>query len=260
MSQYKPRFVITDKIKRLKGQIIKQGKKGSFIHATNQMYHSANLRDVCSSLAIENASFVLTLPQVTEIISGDYTHYNEEDIRAVQNAYKAYSAIYHRQYESIDVYSIAEMLGAHKTFMINLTNEAGCYRSAGIASAGQNQRNKTSMAKLVSSRVDDLFAWLKTSNEDMLVKSCIFHHELMSIRPFSDGNGLVTRMWTTLLYMQAWFMPIRMPLWGVVQERRQEYHDVLAIPDKADSSTKFIDFMLQAISDARAEFEKDPTR
>jgi len=243
MSQYKLRFTTTDKITRLKGQIIKRGKKRSFIHATNQMYHNAILRDVCSSLAIENDSFSLTLQQVTGIVDGNYAYANEANIQAVENAYKAYSAVYHRQYESIDVYSTAELLGMHRVFMTGFSEQAGCYRSYNT----------------VSRRMDDLLQWVKVSKEDVLVKSCVFHYELMTLRPFSEGNGLMARMWQTLLHMQSWFIPIRMPIWGVVHKRRQEYYDVLAIPDKEEGLTKFIEFMLQAISDAMAEFEKDPT-
>jgi len=260
VSQYKPQFTVTDKIQRLKGQITKQAKKGSFIHATNQMYHNASLRDICSSLALENTTFSLTLSQVTDIIDGGIHIGNADEIRAVKSAYKAYSAIYHRHYELIDVYSTAEMLGAHNTFMAGFSKGAGCYRSVDIENIGQSQVNVASPAKLVSSRIDDLFAWVKASNEDILIKSCIFHHELMSIRPFSDGSGLVARMWQTLLNMQSWFLPVRMPLWDVVRERQQEYYDILAIPNKADGSTKFIEFMLQAVKDAIAEFEKDPTK
>jgi len=240
MSQYKPQFTTTDKIARLKRQIIKQDKKVPSIHATNQMYHNAILRDVCSSLAIEKDSFSLTLQQVTGIVDGNYANADEDNIQKVENAYKAYSAIYHRQFESFDVYSTAELLGIHGMFMAGFSEQAGRYRSDNT----------------VSRRMDGLFEWVKASKEDALVKSCVFHYELMTLRPFNEGNGLVARIWQTLLHM----LSIRMPIWSVVHGRRQEYYDVLAIPNKEESLTKFIEFMLQAISDAMAEFQKDPTR
>ena len=121
----------------------------------------------------------------------------------VRNAYKAYSYIYHRQYESIDAYSTTEMLGMHREFMASFSKETGRYR----------------LDSAVSNSVDVLFAWAKTSKEDDLVKSCVFHYELMYIRHFSEGNGLVARMWQTLLLMQSWFMPICMLLWAVVQKQ-----------------------------------------
>ena len=217
MSHYKPRFETTEKIQRLKGQIVKLGKKGPFIHATSQMYHNASLRDSCFSLALEK-----------------HISIGMDDTQAAENAYKAYSAIYHRQYESIDVYSSSEMLGAHRAFMAGLSNEAGRFRNE----------------KLISNCMDALLSWAKTTKEDAAVKSCVFHYELMQIRPFSEGNGLVARMWQTLLHMQCWYMPIRMPLWNIVDERQRGYYDALAI---SNDSTVFIEFMLEVIRDAIQE-------
>ena len=253
MSQHKPQFIMTDKIHRLKAQIIKQEKdrlnaRGS-IHASRQMYHDSRIRNVHSTLAMENSS--LTLAQVTDVIDGKHAPGTPDEIREVKNAYEAYSLML--TVNPIDPYSIAEMLHAHRAFMAGLAKEVGCFRSGEVVAAGQ-KRETAPLAKLVPRHMDNLVDWAKTSDEHPLIKSCVFHYELMSIHPFGDGNGHVARMWQMLLLSQRNFISKRLPVMDVVRERQQEYYDVLAISDRAAGSAKFTEYMLQAIKDALTEF------
>jgi len=227
MSQYKPPFTITDKIHRLKSQIIKNEKSVKIhIHATKQMLHNAHLHSVHSTLAIENIS--LTLEEVADIIDGNYVPCTPNEIRAVKNAYEAYNLL--NPYHPPNPYSTADMLHIHRTFCFNT-------------------------AKFVPRQVDNLLEWVKTSDEHPLIKSSAFHYEIMSLRPFSIGNGLVARLWQLLL-LYKWSMPLGMPLASAICKRKQEYFGTLAIPNKATGSTKFIEYMLQAIKDAVLQYDK----
>ncbi|MCL2574657.1 MAG: Fic family protein [Defluviitaleaceae bacterium] len=256
MSQYKPQFVMTDKIHLLKSQIIKREKAElrktigtplTNIHPMQQMFHNARIRAAYSTLAIEKQS-PLTLEQVTDIIEGkDGAYGTPSEICAVKNAYEAYSLMHTPN--PIDPFSTADMLYIHRLFMTGLTKEAGCFRFGS--------------GKPVLRDVDNLMEWVKTKTDDeyCLVKSCVFHYKFMTtIRPFEEGNGLVARMWQNLLLAQRPQVlgSRRIPIMDFMLERRQEYYDVLAMPDKAVGSVVFVEYMLQMIRDALCEFYKDP--
>jgi len=234
MSQYKPQYTITDKARRLKSQIIKYEKREApIIHVTNQMLYDARVRSVHSTLAIENISLIYT--EVADIIGDKYVPLTPNEIRAVKNAYQAYSLI--DPYHPPNPYSAVDLLHAHHVFMSGLAKEAGRFRAA----------------KLVQRRIGNLLDWVKDSEEHPLIKSCVFHYEFMCIQPFSAGNGRIARLWHILL-LYHWIMPLGLPLTDIISNRRQEYLDAL------ESCTKFIEYMLQVIKDAAVEFDKDLIR
>ena len=54
-------------------------------------------------------------------------------------------------------------------------------------------------ASQVSKLMGDLFEWLKDSNINPLIKSCVFYYEFEFIHPFQDGNGRMGRLWQTVI-------------------------------------------------------------
>ena len=243
---HKPKYTLTDKAHLLKAQIVKRAKNPSlYIHATQQMYHNICIRNTHSTLAIENN--LLTQVQISDIIDGKHAELVLNEIIAVKNAYEAYSLFFNRHFATANPYSIPEMLNAHKTFMKGLVKEAGLFRSE-------------PSAKHIPRYMDNLVDWAKMSNEHPLIKSCVFHYEIITQQPFAYGNGLIARKWQTMILLQMNDAPLRIPLMNVVRERRQEYYDIINISDRVNGCTKFIEYMLRAIRDALAEFEKDPFR
>jgi len=137
------------------------------------------------------------------------------------------------------------MLHFHRVFMAGLAKEAGCFRTGTAPSAN-----------LMLRHLDNLIEWVNLSDEHMLIKSCVFHYELMSIQPFGAGNALVARLWQVLL-LYKWRMPMGLPLADAICNNQEEYFNALAIPDKAAGSTKFIEYMLQATKDAVVEYDRE---
>ena len=81
----------------------------------------------------------------------------------------------------------------------------------------------------------------------MLIRSCVFHHELELIHPFADGNGRVGRLWHTLLLSKwnpafAW-----LPVESIIHAHQQDYYAAINAANDAGESTVFIEFMLSAI-------------
>ena len=123
-----------------------------------------------------------------------------EDIREVKNAYQAYE-----QLQRLNMYSVNDLLKAHKLMTEGLVKESGVFRSknAGVYDQNKNLIHAGTPANYVPVLINQLFKWLKKSNMHPLVKSCIFHYEFEFIHPFADGNGRTGRLWHTLI-LQNW--------------------------------------------------------
>lgn len=96
----------------------------------------------------------------------------------------------------------------------------------------------------------DLFNWLKNDNEvPLLIKSCIFHYEFVSIHPFVDGNGRTIRLWQKVL-LKDW-NPIfeYIPIESRIQKYQNEYYNAISTCHKIGNSNLFIEFMLKMIDE-----------
>ena len=109
-------------------------------------------------------------------------------------------------------------------------------------------------ADMVPQLMNDLFYWLSTDQDvPMLIKSCVFHYEMVFIHPFSDGNGRTVRLWQNVLLTQ--WNPIfeYIPIESMIQKHQNEYYDSIALCHKNGNSNVFIEFMLTMIDETLEE-------
>ncbi len=200
------------------------------------------IKSIHSSLAIENNS--LTEKQVTDIIDGKRVLGDPKEIREVKNAYDAYEEIL-----TLDPYRQKDFLKAHRLLTAGIVNEAGKYRSRdiGIFDEIGNVVHMGARPQYLQALMDDLFAWGKNDNTPELIKSCVFHYEIETIRPFADGNGRMGRLWQTVILANwnpifAWI-----PIETLIYENQRDYYKVLEQVDQETNSNRFIEFMLAII-------------
>ncbi len=87
--------------------------------------------------------------------------------------------------------------------------------------------------------MSELTDWL-TANRTAhhpLVLSALFHHAFVSIHPFDDGNGRMTRLLSNLVLMQAGFPPVI-----VRQQEREAYYAALSQAD-AGEPLRFVELI-----------------
>lgn len=248
---YVPPFTMTEEIMNM---IIEIGELVGHITAHDNLSTNPKLRrenrikTIHSSLAIEQNT--LTINQVTDVIDGKRVLAPPAEIREVKNAYEAYE-----QLQQLNMYSVKDLLKAHRLMTEGLVKESGVFRSgnAGVYDERHNLIHAGSPANYVPELISELFSWLKTSNMHPLVKSCIFHYEFEFIHPFADGNGRTGRLWHTLILQNwkeffAW-----LPVETIIHEHQNEYYVAINASNTAGESTIFVSFMLSMIREMLKE-------
>ena len=244
-------FQITTEILNLVAQICEltgQLSTQSKLNNSPQLRRTNRIRTIYSSLAIEQNT--LTLDQVTAVISGKRVLAPPKDIAEVLNAYEIYERL-----DSLDPYSIDDLLHAHAVMARGLVKEAGEFRSGavGVVDNKGNILHFGTLPAYVPGAVVELLAWTENAEEHILIKSCVFHYEFELIHPFSDGNGRIGRLWHTLLLSKwnpifAW-----LPVEPMIHDRQEEYYRAFNAANNAADSTVFITFMLEAFRDTMLE-------
>ncbi len=251
MRSKKPPFEITNtildeiaEIAELVGHV-----NASFGLSTNPTLRRTNrIRTIYSSLAIEQNT--LSLEQVTAVLNGKHVIAPPKDIAEVKNAYEIYEIM-----DSLDPYSVDDLLRAHGVMTKGLIEESGCFRSrpVGVVDKQGNILHFGTLPDYVPGLVMELLDWVRDSEFHMLIKSCVFHYELELIHPFSDGNGRIGRLWHTLLLTQWKPMFAWLPVESMIHDRQDEYYQAINRSNNEAESTVFIEFMLSAIKEALLE-------
>ena len=221
------------------------------LSANPTLRRTNRIRTIYSSLAIEQNT--LSLEQVTAVLNGKRVIAPPKDITEVKNAYEIYEMI-----DSLNPYSVDDLLRAHEVMTRGLVEESGCYRSrpVGVVDKQGNILHFGTLPDYVPGLVTELLEWVRDSDFHMLIKSCVFHYELERIHPFADGNGRIGRLWHTLLLTRWKPMFAWLPVESIIHDRQEEYYQAINRSNNEAESTVFIEFMLSAIQEALMEAVK----
>ena len=199
------------------------------------------IKTIHSSLAIEGNT--LTEGEVRDVIDGKNVVAPIKQIQEVKNAIATYEL-----YPTLNPFSVKDLLKAHGVMMQALVDDAGRFRRGGVGVFGeQGIVHLAPPADRVPMLMNDLFDWLKTSKDHLLIRSCVFHYEFEFIHPFIDGNGRTGRLWQSLILGKLHPMFEHLPVENMVYANQQAYYDAITASTKAAQSGPFIDFMLGEI-------------
>ena len=199
------------------------------------------IKTIHSSLAIEGNT--LSEGQVCDILEGKQVVASLREIQEVKNAIATYEL-----YPDLNPVDVCDLLKAHSTMMAALNDEAGRFRTSGVGVFGDTGLvHLAPPAERVPGLMDDLFGWLRESQDHLLIRSCVFHYEFEFIHPFSDGNGRMGRLWQSLILGRLHPLFAHLPVENMVYGSQQQYYDAIAASTAAGQSGPFIDFMLGEI-------------
>ena len=251
MRNKKPPFEITNSILEEIAEIaelVGHLNAAAGLSANPMLRRTNRNRSIYSSLAIEQNT--LSLEQVTAVLNGKRVIAPPKDIAEVKNAYEIYEMM-----DTLNPYSVDDLLNAHAVMTRDLVVESGCFRSGpvGVVDKQGNILHFGTLPDYVPGLVSELLDWIKDSDFHMLIKSCVFHYELELIHPFADGNGRIGRLWHTLLLTQWKPMFAWLPVESIIHDRQDEYYNAINRSNYEGESTAFIEFMLSAIKEALME-------
>ena len=227
--------------------LIKQFKVTSTLSKNPQLRKNNRIKTIYSSLAIEHNS--LSEDQVTAVIEGKHVIAPLKDITEIQNAYQVYNRL-----DSINPFSIEDLLSIHGVMMKDLASDAGHFRSKGVGIyKGSELIHMGTRPEYVEYYIKQLFDWVKKSKLHPLIKACAFHYEFEYIHPFSDGNGRTGRFWHTLILSRWEPLFAWIPIENLIHKRQSEYYKAISDSNKAGKSTSFILFMLEVIKEVLEE-------
>ncbi|WP_317416142.1 Fic family protein [Thermophilibacter provencensis] len=254
---YEPPFERTPEIDNLCmeiAELVGMLHPSSGLGTSPTLHRELRIRTIRSSLMIEGNT--LSEEAVTAIMDGKRVLGPARDILEVENAKRAYELI-----DSLDPLSLDDLLRVHRVMMDGLIEHAGCFRSGDVGVFdGDTLIHAGTPANYVPQVMANLFEWLAETDLHPLLVSCVFHYEFEFIHPFADGNGRTGRLWHTLL-LSRWRPALAwLPVESVIRERQQGYYRALAESNAADSSERFVTFMLQVIRDALLPFSLPETQ
>ena len=209
-----------------------------------QLRKQNQIKTIHSSLQIEGNT--LSEEQITALLEDKRVIGPQKDILEVLNAVSLYENL-----DSLKSTSEKSFLSAHATLMTGLIENPGNYRTRGVGVVkGSQVAHLAPPAGNVPGLMKELFQYLKEDQELVLIKSCVFHHEMEFIHPFLDGNGRMGRLWQTVILKEKYPVFESLPFETLIQKTQSEYYEALAKSDKMGKSKVFIEYMLQILDEA----------
>lgn len=240
----KPPYQITDKILKLVVSISEKLGEINAIHLykpPTELRKKNRIKTIQSSLEIEGNT--LTEEQIKALLENKRVLAPKKDIIEVQNAIKVYEKL-----REFNPYQLKDLEKAHGILMNGLIDNTGMLRTSNVGIVkGSKVEHIAPSGSMVKGLMNGLFNYLKTDEDIILVKSCVFHYEFEFIHPFLDGNGRMGRLWQTLILMQKYPVFEYLPIESLIKSNQDTYYKVLSQSDKTGASTPFIEFMLEII-------------
>jgi Fic family protein len=246
---YKPPYTITSKILNLTNQIsehITELKYSTTQNITPMLRKKNRIKTLAGTLEIEGN--FLGEQKITAIVDGKRVLGSVPEIAEVKGAIKAYQELENYRYDDM-----SDLLNAHKILMGEILNSAGNFRTLNVR-VGEHIAPQS---YLVPQLMNQLFVWLKKSDEHMLLKSCIFHYEFEFIHPFVDGNGRIGRLWQSVILYNYNPLFALLPTESIVRDHQEEYYKALEDSTAIGESTPFIEFMLEMILQTIIKFSSE---
>jgi Fic family protein len=195
----------------------------------------------------------LTLPEVEALAAGRDLGVEERAKREVLNYFAALRWIW-RKSPPRDIEE-RDLLHLHKLVTQGLlsASECGAYKTKPNAVyEGARVIYRPPPPEAVTALTQALVTWLNSSEaraEHAVVVAAVAHHRLVSIHPFSDGNGRASRAFESWLLFRRGFDTHH--IFAIDEffeaDRKRYYKEIQAARDKGDDLTRWLEYIGEGI-------------
>jgi Fic family protein len=134
-----------------------------------------------------------------------------------------------------------DILDFHRLILTKIDDSnAGRYRSVPVRIAGSTavMPNPVKVPQLM----EDFITWLHQARSHPVTAASEAHYKLVSIHPFTDGNGRTARLLMNLLLLQSGYPP------AIIQrEERKKYIDSIEKAQLGGSLNDFLQLMYKSV-------------
>lgn len=270
---YQPRFTITSEINNRIAQIerVRAMVEASRILPKEEIIlrYRALIDAVHSSTSIEGNP--LNIRQVEEVLAGKMAQASQRAILEVQNYKRALDWIEQRLQIKKPI-SVTDILKLHRITMDGLLpdEKVGKFRSGPIYVVDIHGKEEKIRyigpdSKKISNLYQELFTWIQSAKDNLhpILTAGILHYEFVSIHPFSDGNGRVTRL-LTLFFLRKngyGFRNVLVPDVYYLQNRPGYYQALnqakMYSSQRIADLTPWLTYFINGIYEAAKELEHD---
>ncbi len=151
-----------------------------------------------------------------------------------------------------DVFSKRVLLDIHHLILKNIDlDNAGKYRNVDVMISGSAHKPPTFLQ--VQNLMDDYFNFYDENKETLnpVILSAEIHERLVTIHPFTDGNGRTSRLIMNLILLQHGF-----PITNISSQNdlRDEYYKSLEIAQTEDNKEVFHKFIARNVKDSLIKY------
>ena len=197
------------------------------IKANYLEYQSNTFSNENRIFSIYNSLFLdgnkLTHKQVEGILNNKKIVGFEKEVKEVINSFKVYDKL-----SKINYSSEKRFLAVHNELTSGISINSGVYRKGNPA---------------ISIQMNQLFEYLKNSDDPVFLKSCIAHFQLQKIKPFENGNGQIARLWQRVILSSEFPVFEFLSFENVIVNSQKVYKVLLS----KDNLTSFIEYQLQVL-------------
>jgi Fic family protein len=188
-----------------------------------KVQRSTRLRAVLDTVALSGSE--LSLEQATEWLEGKRGLFSAREVLELENAQHAYEHV--TDWEPM---TESDLLEAHGVLMDVLIVDAGRVRKK---------------------QLDALRALFRLVREERdmpaIVSAVVFHYELRRIRPFSDGNGRIGRLWQHALLRRASPLFAHVPTETLLREHQTQHLAAWRAARTSGNVDPFLEHMLEML-------------
>jgi len=146
--------------------------------------------------------------------------------------------------------TLSDILDIHARLLARIDDaNAGKLRTVPVRIAGSTSvmPNPVKVPELM----DDFIVWLNENHTHPAEKAIEAHYRLVTIHPFTDGNGRTARLLMNLILIREGYRPLIIP-----KESRHDYIASLENRQTKGEENDYIEFMLAKLSDSMEEYIK----